>query len=144
MPPTLPTVDSNEGLTDKESPSTPKQTDDSKSTDTGTRRTSTRASAAEKKVRFSESDEVFRPSYETFTPSVNDHRIEYRTPDQRVPAAVAPPSSVSRPNYDDALRRVAIVAHSHIQKCEDRLKELTPDGQEQGLFHMSKLRLFSG
>ena len=55
-----------------------------------------------------EKDETFVPSYATFTPHMSSECLQdmkYKAPERRVPSAVAPPSSVVRPNYHDALRR---------------------------------------
>lgn len=56
---------------------------------------------------------------------------------------MAPPSTLHRPNYEDILRRVSVVLHSHIEVCEARLKSATPENMETGLFHMSSLSTFS-
>ena len=37
-------------------------------------------------------------------------------------AEIAPMSSMSRPNYNDFIKRVSVVVHRHVQKCEERLK----------------------
>ncbi|KAG5178816.1 hypothetical protein JKP88DRAFT_264538 [Tribonema minus] len=61
-------------------------------------------------------------SYEVFTPGPHAlGTVQYRAPEKRVPSAVAPPSSVARPNYHDAIRRVAVVVFQHVQNCERRL-----------------------
>ena len=77
-----------------------------------------------KGVRFQSEIEVFQPSYETFTPQISKDKIKYRAPSARQPSAaamaMAPPSSVSKPNIDDALRRVSVVAYQHIGRCENR------------------------
>lgn len=55
-----------------------------------------------------EKDETFVPSYATFTPTISSECLQdmkYKAPERRVPSAVAPPSSMVRPNYHDALRR---------------------------------------
>lgn len=47
------------------------------------------------------------------------------------------------PNRDsDILRRVSIVIHQHISKCEQRLATVTPDTSESGLFYTSKMKAF--
>jgi hypothetical protein len=81
------------------------------------------AGGKSKGVRFQSEIEVFQPSYETFTPQINKEKIKYRAPDKRQSAAasvIAPPSSVSKPNIDDALRRISVVSYQHIGRCENR------------------------
>ncbi|CAM9812793.1 unnamed protein product [Chrysoparadoxa australica] len=73
-----------------------------------------------KRVSFTE-DEGFRPSYETYTPRLTHKAMKYRAPETRAVGAVAPPSSVHRPNYHDAMRRVSIVVYNHIYSCERRM-----------------------
>jgi transcription initiation factor TFIID subunit TAF12 len=69
-----------------------------------------------KRVSFSEEQEAFRPSYEVFTPGrAALGSVQYRAPEKRVPGAVAPASTVARPNYHDAIRRVSVVVFQHIQ-----------------------------
>ena len=51
--------------------------------------------------------------------------------------------SISRPNYEDILRRVSVVLHQHVEKCERRLAGATPETMETGLFHSSKMEEFS-
>lgn len=53
-------------------------------------------------------EETFVPCYATLTSHMSTesfHEMKYKAPERRVPSAVAPPSSVARPNYHDALRR---------------------------------------
>lgn len=48
------------------------------------------------------------PCYATLTSHMSTEtfqEMKYKAPERRVPSAVAPPSSVARPNYHDALRR---------------------------------------
>ena len=91
-----------------------------------------------KKVQFAEPE--FQPSYETFTPHISNRKIKYKQPSARQAAvAHAPPSSVSKPNIDDALRRctffntvlavirvlhwyqrVSVVTYQHIGRCEHK------------------------
>lgn len=85
---------------------------------------------ASKKVSFTgddeeEKDETFVPSYATFTPTMSSECLQdmkYKAPERRVPSAVAPPSSMVRPNYHDALRRVSVVVYQHIKTCEWKQK----------------------
>ncbi len=43
----------------------------------------------------------------------------------------------------DILRRVSIVIHQHIQRCEQRLSVATPETFEKGLFRASQMEKFS-
>ncbi|GAB5037438.1 cyclin-y-like protein [Nannochloropsis oceanica] len=72
-----------------------------------------------------EEDEKFTPSYAAYTPSSRKtHGLSYKTPELRQRHALAPPSSVSRPNIDDALRRISLILHQHVDICEGRLARL--------------------
>ena len=51
--------------------------------------------------------------------------------------------SIIRPNYQDILRRVSVVVNQHVEKCEIRLAASTPQNQETGLFHTSKMEEFN-
>ncbi|CAN0459522.1 unnamed protein product, partial [Hapterophycus canaliculatus] len=66
-------------------------------------------------------EETFVPCYATLTSHMSTEtfqEMKYKAPERRVPSAVAPPSSVARPNYHDALRRVAVVVYQHIKTCQ--------------------------
>lgn len=57
-------------------------------------------------------EERFVPCYATVTSNMSTEsfqEMKYKAPDRRVFSAVAPPSSVARPNYHDALRRGELV-----------------------------------
>lgn len=78
------------------------------------------------------------------TPSVNRvQSLQYRNIEQREINSVAPASTLVRPNYEDILRRVSVVIHQHVTKCEIRLSKATPDTLETGLFHTSKMEKFN-
>jgi len=99
-----------------------------------------------KGVTFNDTDDVvdaatFRTEV-AHTPHVN-RDMRYVDPSQRSNDAVAPQSSLSRPNYEDLLRRVAVVIHQHIRKCEQRRSHANPEELESGMFHDSKLQVFS-
>jgi len=96
-----------------------------------------------KSVQFSAHNDFFELSQKNWTCSLENITPEYRNPEQRSVHSVAPPSSLSRPNYEDILKRVSIVIHQHILKCEHRLSLATEETKEAGLFHMSKMQLFS-
>lgn len=59
---------------------------------------------------------------------------------------MAPSSSVHRPNFEDALRRVAVVVDKHLQICERRRTRAMvaqPETLETGDFHESMNLLFA-
>lgn len=95
-----------------------------------------------KAVKFSEKTDFFEISQQAWTPQLEEIQHVYRNPSERPAMCVAPPSTLSRPNYEDILRRVSIVMHQHILKCEQRLAEATPDTSESGLFYTSKMEAF--
>ncbi|EQC37624.1 hypothetical protein SDRG_05218 [Saprolegnia diclina VS20] len=68
--------------------------------------------------------ELFQPTHTVCTPKLRTNGLKYRAPDARVDVSetLAPPSSVAKPNYDDSLRRVAVVLYQHIRRCEKRLR----------------------
>mmetsp|Transcript_87018 Transcript_87018/g.170280 ORF Transcript_87018/g.170280 Transcript_87018/m.170280 type:complete len:307 (-) Transcript_87018:82-1002(-) len=90
-------------------------------------------------------DDQFNTTKTGLTPSVNRLAPRYKEPKQRSAQAqcVAPPSTISRPNYEDILRRVSIVIHQHIQKCEIRQSLVTEATKENGKFHSSQMNKFS-
>lgn len=124
------------------------------------------AHKSKKTVQFSKSkDEVFFDSKNAWTKSLDEIApTVYRNPEERSVQCVAPPSTLSRPNYEgkpeiqfacfvikihslcivstDLLRRVSIVIHQHINKCEHRLSVATPETRDTGLFHTSQMELF--
>lgn len=87
-----------------------------------------------------------RPSefstFQKFTPAETSE-IQYRNPAERAADGLTIGGSISRPNYEDMLRRVSVVIHQHIEKCEKRFNEITPETEETGLFHKSKMEQFS-
>jgi hypothetical protein len=85
---------------------------------------------------------VFDTAKEACTPRISS-RVQYRDPTERASSAVAPASSLSRPNYEDILRRVSVVIHQHISKCELNLSRMAPGETETGLFHASKIKKFA-
>ena len=78
-----------------------------------------------------------------FTPGVEVEKMTYHRPEDRASVALNVGGSISRPNYDDILRRVSVVILQHIEKCERRFAEMTPETEETGLFHSSKMEEFS-
>jgi hypothetical protein len=79
---------------------------------------------------------------EAYTPKIT-HVVQYRDPKERASTAVAPASSLTRPNYEDILRRVSVVIHQHITKCETTLARTPPDKLDTGLFHVNKIHRFA-
>ncbi|KAJ1415834.1 hypothetical protein B484DRAFT_352358 [Ochromonadaceae sp. CCMP2298] len=104
------------------------------------------STTGKKKVQFDGTAPAdgFNTSKVALTPSVNRLAPAYRVPEERSSQAlcVAPPSTISRPNFEDILRRVSIVIHQHIQKCEARFALSTPETKETGMFHQSQLDKF--
>ena len=115
-------------------------------------------------VRIDESqNEQFRPSSEAYTPKLERasraDRLQsestaeevdrppsskYKAPAARNTTAVSTSmGTVSRVNFRDALKRVAMVLHQHITKIETRYDSRTDLTENSGLFHSNKLELFS-
>jgi len=97
----------------------------------------------EKKVRFLINDEIFQPSSETFTVDREQAlNVEYRHPSKRISSIIGP-GSMDRPDFEDALRRVAVVIHQHIITCTRRFERCTIETLETGQFRLSKMLEFS-
>lgn len=94
-------------------------------------------------VILSDEDLVFNTSKEGCTPLIT--RVQYRNPEDRAQLSVAPPSSITRPNYEDILKRVSVVIHQHISKCELKLSTLSPEAAASAIEQMraSKIKAFS-
>lgn len=86
---------------------------------------------------------IFNTAKVGYTPRLKNKEVNYKNPDQRAADNVAPDSSLSRPNGEDNIRRVSVVMHQHIMKCEARLANATAETLETGLFHVSKMKKFS-
>mmetsp|Transcript_310 Transcript_310/g.625 ORF Transcript_310/g.625 Transcript_310/m.625 type:complete len:827 (+) Transcript_310:181-2661(+) len=97
------------------------------------RATSRRGRRREKQVG------VFRPSSDAYTPRVGNRAIKYKPAKER--ASVEKMSStmgtIQRPNFRDALRRVAIILHQHIVKIEQRFATGIRGVDDTGLFKVS-------
>ena len=83
---------------------------------------------------------VFRPSSDAYTPRMGLRAIKYKPVEER--ASVEKISStmgtIQRPNFRDALRRVAIILHQHIVKIELRFSTGIHHGVDgTGLFKAS-------
>lgn len=80
-----------------------------------------------KKVQISKEApvEMFRPVCDAYTPRINSQNtIPSFTPaEERAPQAVTQMGTIHRPNFSDALRRVAIIIHQHIVKLGRRFSD---------------------
>lgn len=105
-----------------------------------TKRVSIKQEGAQKKQI-----EMFRPSCDAYTPRIEKKRIEYRKAEMRTPVQkmASPMGTLSRPNFRDALRRVAMIIHKHIVKIEGRFERYEKGGDDHGLFKKSMREMFS-
>lgn len=89
--------------------------------------------------------EMFRPSSDAYTPRIEKKRIKYRKAEMRTPVQkmASPMGTLSRPNFRDALRRVAMIMHQHIVKIERRFEGPDTEKHDQGLFTKSMRETFS-
>lgn len=84
--------------------------------------------------------ELFRPSSDAYTPRMGKRKIEYKPAEERTPVMTSNMGTLSRPNFSDALRRVAMILRQHIVKIEGRFE----DGwyQKDRLFSKSMKNVF--
>jgi hypothetical protein len=97
-----------------------------------------------KRVTISEqTEEMFLPVSEAFTPRVKKD-VKYKPAEMRTPvqSMSSPMGTLSRPNFRDALRRVAMIIRQHIVKIEHRFEHSVPT-ETEGLFSPSMKDLFS-
>jgi hypothetical protein len=75
-----------------------------------------------KKVRIQKTVEEFVPSSAAYTPLIKKKKFEYLPAEQRTPVQKmsSPMGTLARPNFRDALRRVAMIIRQHIVKIEHR------------------------
>jgi hypothetical protein len=68
--------------------------------------------------------EMFRPSSDAYTPRMGKKQIKYKPAEMRTPVQTmaSPLGTLSRPNFRDALRRVAMILHQHVAKIERRFE----------------------
>jgi hypothetical protein len=97
------------------------------------------ASMSRNKRRREKKVGIFRPSSDAYTPRMGHRAIKYKPVEER--ASVEKISStmgtIQRPNFRDALRRVAIILHQHIVKIELRFKTGIHGVDGTGLFKAS-------
>jgi hypothetical protein len=88
--------------------------------------------------------EMFRPSSDAYTPRMEKKKIKYKPAEMRTPVQKTATSmgTLQRPNFRDALRRVAMLIHQHIVKIERRFEGNGIVGEE-GLFRSSMRDAFS-
>lgn len=98
----------------------------------------------EKRVTINQqTEEMFLPVSEAFTPRVKKE-IKYKPAEMRTPvqSMSSKIGTLSRPNFRDALRRVAMIIRQHIEKIERRFETSVPK-ETEGLFSPSMRDLFS-
>ncbi|CAJ1943094.1 unnamed protein product [Cylindrotheca closterium] len=68
--------------------------------------------------------EMFRPSCDAYTPRIEKKKIKYKAAENRTPVQTMATTmgTLQRPNFRDALRRVAMIIHQHIVKIERRFE----------------------
>lgn len=106
------------------------------------------ASLQQKKRRSSKKKptELFRPSCDAYTPRMERKKITYKPAEERTPVQkiATTMGTLSRPNFRDALRRVAMLIRQHIVKIEQRFNSHPADtGDDEGLFKLSMKEAFS-
>ena len=81
--------------------------------------------AVTKKKKKQRPVEMFRPSSDAYTPRMGKKDLKYKPAEMRTPVQkmASPMGTLSRPNFRDALRRVAMIIHQHIIKIERRFEQ---------------------
>ena len=107
--------------------------------------------------------EMFRPSSDAYTPRIERKDIKFKAAENRTPVQhmSSPMGTLQRPNFRDALRRVAMILHQHIVKIESRFEQQGGGGgqcssnssrsgpqkksatTDDGLFHASMRDIFN-
>jgi hypothetical protein len=104
---------------------------------------STAVKALKKKKKAPE--EMFRPSSDAYTPRVQKKNIKYKPAEMRTPVQSRNQNmgTLSKPNFRDALRRVAMIVKQHIVKIEQRFEGGGGGGTTDGLFRASMMETFA-
>jgi len=89
--------------------------------------------------------EMFRPSCDAYTPRMGRKKIEYKPAEHRTPVQNMSGSmgTISRPNFRDALRRVAMIIQQHVVKIEQRFESGVHRAGDTGLFRQSMREAFA-
>jgi hypothetical protein len=80
---------------------------------------------------------VFRPSSDAYTPRMGQCDLKYKPVETRASVESSIMGTIQRPNFRDALRRVAIILHQHIVKIEQRFQTGIHGVDDTGLFKAS-------
>ena len=101
-----------------------------------------------KKVTIKESSkpkEIFRPSSDAYTPRVAKKHLKFKPAEMRTPVQTNDQNmgTLSRPNFRDALKRVAMIIKQHIVKIEERFVGRRGHSNSDGLFRASMLEAFA-
>jgi hypothetical protein len=112
------------------------------------KRSSSRLRRKLKKVTIDESKrqvkEIFRPSSDAYTPRVEKKNFKFKPAEMRTPIQKSQNmGTLSRPNFRDALKRVAMIVKQHIVKIEQRFDGSRSSGASDGLFRASMMDAFS-
>ena len=89
-----------------------------------------------------QAEERFLPVSEAFTPREKKN-IKYKPAEMRTPVQKIGMGTLARPNFRDALRRVAMIIRQHIVKIEHRFESAVPGDAGAGLFDPAMKDLFS-
>jgi len=93
--------------------------------------------------------EMFRPSCDAYTPRLGQRRmkdIQYKPAEKRTPQVQRMSTTmgtIQRPNFRDALRRVAMILHEHVTKIERRFEGGVRGVDDTGLFLPDMRDLFA-
>ena len=101
-----------------------------------------------KKVKRLTPKEQFRPSSDAYTPRMGKKEIKYKPAEKRTPVQQMSSGlgTLSRPNFRDALRRVAMILRQHIVTIERRFESHMTTARKGGrdsLFMQSMKEEFS-
>ncbi|GKY94248.1 hypothetical protein MPSEU_000390600 [Mayamaea pseudoterrestris] len=87
--------------------------------------------------------EMFRPSSDAYTPRMGKKEIKYKPAEMRTQTLSTSLGTLQRPNFRDALRRVAMILRQHIVKIEQRFENITAQSGTDTLFDEEMRNVFS-